>query len=106
MKLIVCRQCNDWNALSWSMRECRCGRTGGKYNPDGDTATVFGDGILFGFSNHAWAPLVINVITEGQRGMKDLSEVSGDNVLWIYDDQNGKITRLSEKPVGVSNGTN
>lgn len=98
MKLLCCRHCKDWNALSWGWRECHCGRTGGRYNEDGDTATVWGDGLLFGFSNRAWSPLLISAMLGDDYGIPNLKHLTGDQVLWNYDESNGKITRLVERP--------
>lgn len=100
MKLLLCRACFDWNALSYGPRDCECGRTGGQYNPDGDTATVWGDGVLFGFSNRAWRPLFFKFALEGERQLPE--EMPGRDVLWVYDESNGKITRLKEKPSAVT----
>lgn len=95
MKLLVCRYCLDWNALSWGPRECWCGRTGGKYNHDGDTATVWGDGVLFGFNNRVWKPVLVEHLAT--KAMPEVTQ-EGKDVLWLYDESNGKITRLEAKP--------
>ncbi len=40
MKLLFCKQCNDVFRLKSKVSVCDCGETFGKYNEDGDTATV------------------------------------------------------------------
>lgn len=103
MKLLVCLACFDWNALSYDPRECECGRTGGRYNNDGDTATVWGDGVLFGFSNRAWKPLLMEHLACATHPK---SALPGSEVLWVYDESNGKITRLAEKPASWNRPAN
>lgn len=90
MKLLVCRRCGYVDALKREPRRCRCGESGGKYNEDGDTATVWGEHVfLLGLHNHR--------VLMAVRGM-NLTDYHGDQVLWPYDMDNGKITRLEAAP--------
>jgi hypothetical protein len=52
MKLLWCDNCHDIIALrleEW--RNCICGKIGGQYNYDGVTATIGGEGRVFGVAN-------------------------------------------------------
>lgn len=77
MKLYLCSDCFDVQALTdYEWRSCKCGASGGRYNADGDTATVAGSAVLYGLSN--------KVFTAGRADA------------WKYDESNGKITRLKK----------
>lgn len=93
MKLLVCIKCGDMNTLGYQEKACACGATGGRYNPDGDTVTVFGvrrddgltpPGLLLGLNNRA-----IHHAAYGRR-VNDAEGLGG--VLWPYDLDNGKVT--------------
>jgi hypothetical protein len=94
MKLLACPLgcARMFVALGAEPLDCACGRTGGVYNPDGDTVTVWGDGRLLGLSNRAVLRLL---------GGADMDDFDGDSVLWPYPEDNGKVTRLDARPVGT-----
>lgn len=50
MKLIVCRSCRDVVALDFDMRQCKCGKSEGRYL-DNDLAAVAGDCFVIGIQN-------------------------------------------------------
>lgn len=75
MKLFLCSSCYDIQALTeYEWRSCKCGRSGGRYDEDGDRATVAGDAVLYGVSNILFR--------------------AGKAEAWKYDESNGKITRF------------
>ena len=90
MKLIFCPHCTDIVAL-WpdEDRDCHCGKSGGRYNEDGDTATVWGDAAPIGILNQtireAWASLSGN----WPREYRELTA-------FFFAPDYHKITRLSE----------
>lgn len=51
MKLIFCKECCSVISLSLEEKRCDCGKSGGKYYPDGVDATFFGPAIPLGFNN-------------------------------------------------------
>lgn len=89
MKVLLCSLCGDMNCLGYQVKRCACGKTGGYYNPDGDTATVWGTdkgGVLLGLNNRALYRAVMGTRVEDQHGFASL---------WPYPMDNGKITVLT-----------
>ena len=79
MKLIFCPECRDIVKLRMEPRNCLCGKSGGRYNADGDSATIWGASRVLAISNAFYA--------------KQRDEV------WWYDENNGKSTRLEKEPI-------
>ena len=78
MKLIFCPECRDIVKLRGVPRNCLCGKSGGRYNADGDTATVWGASRVLAIDN------------------KFYRQIRGE--VWWYDEKNGKISRLEGEP--------
>lgn len=91
MKLLVCRSCGYIDALKREPRRCRCGVSGGFYNEDGDTVTLWGGDKVFMLGLHNFR--VANAVA-GQR----LTGVDGDSIMWPYPMDNGKVTMLDAAP--------
>lgn len=52
MKLIYCPVCDDvFRLIDTEWRICQCGRSGGQYTPDSETACIGGIGKVFGIPN-------------------------------------------------------
>lgn len=51
MKLLICDQCHDVFNLSYELRRCSCGHTKGKYDTNGSTAVVNGNGYSLAIGN-------------------------------------------------------
>ena len=68
MKLIYCPLCNDILVLRAAKlaRTCHCGESGGKYDPNGQTAEIYGDAIALGIDNTSFAYAVANRPKEGR----------------------------------------
>lgn len=90
MKLLVCRSCGYVDALKRYDRRCTCGESGGRYNEDGDTATVWGDKVFLLGLNNRW---VLHCARGGT-----IDATAGANVMWPYPMDNGKITHLAVAP--------
>ncbi len=60
MKLIYCPKCKDVFRLFFKHRSCKCGESGGYYEPDGLTAVINGKGIPIGFTNEGFALAIKN----------------------------------------------
>lgn len=54
MKLIFCPHCHDIVRLTNSRKSCECGRSYGKYEPDGLNATINDVAIPLGFANDSF----------------------------------------------------
>lgn len=79
MKLLRCWWCGDVLALAKrEVRQCDCGRSFGRYNPDGDTVAISADPNcrLFGLDNRVF--------------------IFGRAEAWAYDESNGKVTRVAD----------
>lgn len=88
MKMLVCRKgcARMFVALGSEPLDCACRSTGGVYNADGDTVTVWGDGALVGLSN-------ANLLAAAN------GKTSGAvSPIWPYPEDNGKVTRLEMRP--------
>lgn len=85
VKMLVCRKgcARMFVALGSEPLDCACRSTGGVYNADGDTVTVWGDGALIGVAN----PCLLAAAQGKTAG-----------VIWPYPEDNGKVTRL-DSPV-------
>ncbi len=56
MKLIFCPHCEDVVKLRTEFRRvCRCGKSGGMYQPDGLNAIIDGDAVPLGFLNSSFS---------------------------------------------------
>lgn len=51
MKLIFCPNCQDVLKFDYKSRQCKCGRSGGKYLEDGLHAEIYGLTIPLGLAN-------------------------------------------------------
>lgn len=51
MKLLLCTACQDLFKLDYELRTCKCGVVKGKYNADGHTAVVNGQGYSLAIGN-------------------------------------------------------
>lgn len=52
MKLMFCRECRDVLKLQIeAIRACKCGRSSGRYLPDGAHANVYGSAEVIGIAN-------------------------------------------------------
>lgn len=99
MKILVCPRgifdggCpRGYVALGYDPLDCGCGATGGQYNRDGDTVTIWGGGTLLGLHNKA---LVLGL-------RQPVLSAYDFDVLWPYPEGNGKVTRLAERPSAVA----
>lgn len=45
MKLLMCYECNDIFNLSYHLKSCGCGKVKGRYDSNGSTAVVNGEGV-------------------------------------------------------------
>ena len=55
MKLLNCQSCNDIVALHTQMRECLCGKSSGRYQPDGLKAVYQGPARILGMRNSQYS---------------------------------------------------
>lgn len=67
MKLLLCLNCHDIFKLGYEVTSCKCGRCRGKYNKDGLTAVVNGEGLSIGINNNDIGP-AIHFVGEGGTG--------------------------------------
>jgi hypothetical protein len=77
VKFLRCNVCGEMLFLTRHVtRSCDCGRTFGRYNPDGDTAIISADSHchLYGLDNRVF--------------------IRGRAETWRYDESNGKIRRV------------
>ena len=51
MKLVYCPECQDLVRLFREDRRCKCGQSGGHYEPNGRDAVLWGQAIPFGLDN-------------------------------------------------------
>ncbi len=65
MKLLLCLECHDIIKLDYEVKSCKCGRCRGKYNKDGLTAVVNGNGLSIGINNNDIYPALENVYKGG-----------------------------------------
>ena len=66
MKLIFCPLCEDVVKIRTEQdRKCWCGRSGGRYLPDGLNAFVFGSAIPIGFNNKSFRRAIKDKPKEG-----------------------------------------
>ena len=98
MKLIWCPKCWDVVKLHYPDRQCECGESGGRYNQDGDTATIWGKAVVIGLLNTFFRrELTLKQVRE----IKERAGYDGDSsdVFW-YPEDNGKISRKEKsKPM-------
>lgn len=86
MKLISCQECQDLVGLTRAWRNCECLASGGGYERDGDKVVIAGPCLLIAMQN----------------GIRDATITRGE--AWIYDESNGKVTRLTENRGGWPDG--
>ncbi len=99
MKLLFCAYgCSDifgLGSVKHGPKSCRCGRTTGAYNIDGDTAWHNGKGILLGFRNDGIGKMLLaGPIVSKDAQLKEL---------FVYDESNGKIEIRKENVLANSN---
>jgi hypothetical protein len=85
MKLLWCDMCYSViqiNPLVWS--KCRCGKVGGQYNEDEVTATIGGDGRVFGIANPFFFPEWIHKSDEDRTEFRNkyYPEGQGSDCWW------------------------
>lgn len=64
MKLIFCPECEDVVRLQEVDRQCRCGKSGGKYT-DIINAEIWGKAIPIGFNNSSFVAALLKRPDEG-----------------------------------------
>ena len=51
--------------MQYKLRQCKCGRSGGKYHADGEHAEIYGSAIPLGFKNSSFRKALDNQPEEG-----------------------------------------
>lgn len=75
MKILVCQACGDAVALSIRERRCHCGKSGGIYYKDHETAEVDGPSHVIGVPNTL------------------ISGVTRRETAWVFEEPYEKIVR-------------
>lgn len=65
MKLLICTRCQDVFKLNYHLKSCDCGHTKGRYESDGSTAVVNGNGISLALGNGDVARAIYSLPTMG-----------------------------------------
>jgi|HubBroStandDraft_5_1064220.scaffolds.fasta_scaffold29551_4 hypothetical protein len=101
MKLLFCPNCRDVHGLvQQEWRLCICMKSGGQYNRDGMTATIGGQGRVFGVGNPFFDYLYQFLEPEGKKRMwKSLYGHTDGDVWWGEYSGDKQIFRI-ESPLG------
>lgn len=60
MKLLYCHSCGDIFNLAYELKTCRCGQVKGKYDSNGSTAVVNGEGTSLAMGSGSITKAVMN----------------------------------------------
>lgn len=103
MKLVYCPVCGDVvRLIEYEWRMCDCQNSGGQYNADRMTATVGGQGLVFGIGNYFFNDM-FQWFTRAQR-RRYRTEYTGqpDSDCWWSKHPAGRDTQIFviDKPTG------